>query len=62
MAITDWREHSKNYAKGETPPATIEALQAAWLRDQELIEDLLKEIAYLKSKVNKLSQRGNYEI
>lgn len=53
---TGWREHSKNFAKGETPPQTIESLQAAWDRDQELIDDMRMEISRLKEKVNQLRQ------
>lgn len=53
----NWRDHSNNYAKGTTPPMTLESLQAAWERDQEVIEDLRKEIPNLKMKVNKLQQR-----
>ena len=55
--MIDWREHSKHFAKGETPPMTIESLQAAWARDQEVIEDLRKEISGLKKTVNQLRQR-----
>jgi hypothetical protein len=52
----DWRDHSKNFAKGETPPMTLESLQAAWERDQEVIDDLRKEISSLKGTVNRLRQ------
>ena len=51
-----WREHSKSYPKGVTPPKTLESLQAAWDRDQELIFDQKDEIARLKVKLNKYQQ------
>ena len=52
-----WREHSVNYAKGEKCPETIETLQAAWARDQELIDDMRHEIARHKTRINRLEQR-----
>lgn len=52
----DWREHSKRHAKGETPPQTLESLQAAWDRDQELIFEMKAEISSLKMKINNLQQ------
>lgn len=52
-----WREHSVNYAKGEKCPETIETLQAAWDRDQELINDMRQEIARHKTRINRLEQR-----
>ena len=52
----NWRAHSKQFAKGETPPVTIESLQAAWARDQEVMDDQRKEIAALKQTVNQLRQ------
>lgn len=52
-----WREHSVNYAKGEKCPETIETLQAAWDRDQELINDMRHEIARHKARINRLEQR-----
>lgn len=52
-----WREHSVNYAKGEKCPETIETLQAAWDRDQELINDMRHEIARHKTRINRLEQR-----
>jgi hypothetical protein len=55
-AKPDWREHSRHIAKGEKCPETIETLQAAWDRDQELIEDQRKEIASLKQKLNQARQ------
>lgn len=47
-----WRAHSVNYAKGESAPQTIETLQAAWDRDQELILEQKAEISRLKEKLN----------
>jgi hypothetical protein len=50
------------YAKGEKCPETIETLQAAWDRDQELILEQRQEISRLKEKLNsarnKLAARG----
>lgn len=53
-----WREHSKQYAKGEKCPETIETLQAAWDRDQELMMDQKAEISRLKEKLNRAEQRN----
>lgn len=53
----DWREHSKQYARGEQCPDTPETAQAAWARDQEVIFDQKAEIAKLKEKVNQLQQK-----
>jgi len=55
-AGVDWREHSRHIAKGEKCPPTIETLQAAWARDQELMEDQRKEISSLKRKLNQATQ------
>ena len=52
-----WRAHSAQFAKGVTPPQTIESLQAAWERDQELIDDQRREISRLKETVNQLRQK-----
>lgn len=52
-----WRAHSVQYAKGEKCPQTLETLQAAWDRDQELIDEQRKEISKLKEKVNQLQQK-----
>lgn len=51
-----WRDHSVNIAKGEKCPQTIETLQAAWGRDQELIEEQRAEIASQKQTINQLRQ------
>jgi hypothetical protein len=53
----DWREHSRHIAKGEQCPETTETLQAAWDRDQELINDMRHEIARHKTLINRLEQR-----
>lgn len=57
----DWRAHSSKFAKGESPPATLETARAAWARDQELIADHLIEIAKLKGTVNQLRQKTRYK-
>ena len=51
------RQHSVNYARGEKCPPTLEAAQAAWDRDQELIEEQRAEIAKLKQTINQLRQK-----
>ena len=56
MECKCWRNHSKDFAKGDRPPQTIETLQAAWGRDQELIFEQRDEISKLKQKINKLAQ------
>lgn len=56
MECKCWRKHSKNFARGEKPPITLESLQAAWDRDQELIFEQLTEISKLKQKINNLKQ------
>lgn len=57
MKQSGWRNHSVNYARAEKCPQTLEAAQAAWDRDQELIEDMRKEISRLKETVNDLRQK-----
>ena len=52
-----WRDHSKQFAKGVTPPQTIESLQAAWDRDQELIFMQKAEISKHKETINQLRQK-----
>lgn len=56
MECRCWRQHSKNYPKGVTPPKTIESLEAAWDRDQELIFEQKEEIQRLKMKLNQANQ------
>jgi hypothetical protein len=56
-AEPDWREHSRHIAKGEQCPETLDTLQAAWARDQELIDDMRHEIARHKMRINRLEQR-----
>jgi len=57
MKQSGWRNHSVNYARAEKCPQTLEAAQASWDRDQELIEDMRKEISRLKETVNDLRQK-----
>ena len=52
-----WRDHSSRYPKGAIIPVTVESLQAAWERDQEVIFDRIKEISRLSQKVNQLQQK-----
>ena len=52
-----WRDHSSRYPKGAIVPVTVEGLQAAWERDQEVIFDQIKEISRLSQKVNQLQQK-----
>lgn len=53
----DWRQHSVQFARGEKCPPTLETAQAAWARDQELIEEQRAEIARHKQTINQLRQR-----
>lgn len=53
-----WRK-SNTVARGEKMPNTIETLQAAWDRDQELIFEQKAEIERLKRTVNDLRQKIN---
>lgn len=55
--LKGWRAYSANFAKGEKCPKTIESLEAAWERDQEVINDQRKEIQRLKKTINQLRQR-----
>lgn len=55
--IEGWREYSKQFAKGEKCPRTLESAQAAWSRDQELIEEQRAEIAKHKQTINQLRQK-----
>ena len=48
-----WRNQN-NRPRGESAPKTIETLQAAWGRDQELIFEMKDEISRLKDKNNQL--------
>ena len=52
-----WRDHSKQFAKGEQCPATLETLQAAWDRDQEVMFALKGEVSRLRETVNQLRQK-----
>lgn len=57
MNCSCWRQHSKDFPRGVTPPKTLESLQAAWDRDQELIAEQVALIASLKATINTLKQR-----
>lgn len=52
-----WRAHSVRFARGVKCPQSIETLQAAWDRDQELILEQKAEISRLKEKLNQARQR-----
>lgn len=52
-----WRNHSVNYARAEKCPQTLEAAQAAWDRDQELIEEQRQQIAKDSQTINDLRQK-----
>ena len=56
-----WRNHSVNFARAERCPQTVETLQAAWDRDQELIEEQRLEIAKLKQTINQLRQKATVQ-
>ena len=51
-----WRK-SNTVARGENMPKTVETLQAAWDRDQELIFEQKAEIEKLKCTINDLRQK-----
>lgn len=51
-----WRKHSANFARGKSCPRDIETLQAAWDRDQELIEEQRQALAKKSEKINQLRQ------
>jgi len=57
MNCNCWRKHSKEFAKGVSPPNDLKTLKAAWDRDQELIFEMREEIAKLKAKNNQLQLR-----
>lgn len=52
-----WRNHSVNYARAEKCPQTLETAQAAWDRDQELIEEQRQQIAKDSQTINDLRQK-----
>ncbi len=56
MEASGWRNHSVNYARAEKCPQTLETAQAAWDRDQELIEEQRKQIARDSQTINQLRQ------
>lgn len=51
MKCDCWRKQN-NRPRGIPAPRTIETLQAAWDRDQELIFEQKAEISRLKQKLN----------
>ncbi len=57
MKASGWRNHSVNYARAEKCPQTLETAQAAWDRDQELIEEQRQQIARDSQTINKLRQK-----
>ncbi|MDV8131526.1 hypothetical protein R4K19_11035 [Pseudomonas aeruginosa] len=54
MKASGWRNHSVNYARAEKCPQTLETAQAAWDRDQELIEEQRQQIARDSQTINQL--------
>ncbi|MGD6904768.1 ead/Ea22-like family protein [Pseudomonas aeruginosa] len=57
MKASGWRNHSVNYARAEKCPQTLETAQAAWDRDQELIEEQRQQIARDSQMINQLRQK-----
>ncbi|MFU2763945.1 ead/Ea22-like family protein [Pseudomonas aeruginosa] len=57
MKASGWRNHSVNYARAEKCPQTLETAQAAWDRDQELIEEKRQQIARDSQTINQLRQK-----
>lgn len=57
MKASGWRNHSVNYARAENCPQTLETAQAAWDRDQELIEEQRQQIARDSQTINQLRQK-----
>ncbi len=57
MKASGWRNHSVNYARAEKCPQTLETAQAAWDRDQELIEEQRRQIARDSKTINQLRQK-----
>lgn len=64
MKASGWRNHSVNYARAEKCPQTLETAQAAWDRDQELIEEQRQQIARDSQTINQLRQgmKGDYDL
>ena len=56
MECNCWRKLSKDIPKNQPAPDTVEHLQAAWERDQELIFEMRDEITRLKVKLNQARQ------
>ncbi|MEC6481901.1 hypothetical protein VXS82_00935 [Pseudomonas aeruginosa] len=57
MKASGWRNHSVNYARAEKCPQTLETAQAAWDRDQELIEEQRQQLARDSQTINQLRQK-----
>ncbi|HHO8207058.1 TPA: hypothetical protein ACRXUP_001507, partial [Pseudomonas aeruginosa] len=57
MKASGWRNHSVNYARAEKCPQTLETAQAAWDRDQELIEEQRQQISRNSQMINHLRQK-----
>lgn len=57
MKASGWRNHSVNYARAEKCPQTLETAQAAWDRDQELIEEQRQQISRDSQTINQLRQK-----
>ncbi|HCF7628854.1 TPA: hypothetical protein NIK24_004995 [Pseudomonas aeruginosa] len=57
MKASGWRNHSVNYARAEKCPQTLETAQAAWDRDQELIEEQRQQISRDSQMINHLRQK-----
>ncbi|WP_254612128.1 hypothetical protein [Pseudomonas aeruginosa] len=57
MKASGWRNHSVNYARAEKCPQTLETAQAAWDRDQELIEEQRQQVARDSQTINQLRQK-----
>ncbi len=57
IKASGWRNHSVNYARAEKCPQTLETAQAAWDRDQELIEEQRQQIARDSQTINQLRQK-----
>ena len=57
LIVKDWREYKVTPKKGDPMPKTEEQFYKILEMDQELILEQKKEIAALKSKVNKLQQK-----
>ena len=57
IKASGWRSHSVSIKRGEKCPQNLETAQAAWDRDQELIEEQRLQIAKQKQTINDLRQK-----